>query len=356
MWMRHKLRKIQSLLKKIGLDGFLIGIGCMIFLAWCAPTIGERDSVYPFHAVATYGVSGIFFFYGMGLGWQKLRDGVRLWRLHLVVQFSIFVLFPLLVLGLYEIFATPMYATLWIGIFYVSALPSTVSSSVVMVSIARGNVPAAIFNTSLSSVLGVFVTPAWMGIFLQRTDIPIDPIRAIGLISLQVLLPMAIGAALHPYFGAAIERHRKTTRLFDQTVVLVIVYTSFCDSFASGAFALFRPRTLGELGVGIVLLFFIVYGIISIICKRLRFNREDSITAKFCGSKKSLTHGTAIASALFTDRSSVGVILLPIMLYHAIQLIIVSIIAQKHARAAASVPSIAVTGATIGRGDSPTAR
>ena len=308
----------------------------MIALAWRWPSFGAKESPYHLHTIVMWEIAGIFLLYGMGLGWRKLRDGVRLWQLHLVTQLSIFLIFPLFVFGLYTVFNTPEYHTLWVGTFYLATLPSTVSSSVVMVAVAKGNVPAAIFNASLASVLGVFLTPAWMGWFLSRSVIPIDPMRAILAVSLQVLLPMAIGAALYPLCGAFVERHRHQTRLFDQSVVLLLVYTSFCDSFESGAFELFRPLTLLMLSAGMVTLFFVIYAVISVICRMMRMNRKDAITARFCGSKKSLTHGTAIGAALFAGYSELGVILLPLMLYHALQLIIVSVIAQKQARADAA--------------------
>jgi len=216
-------------------------------------------------------------------------------------------------------------------------LPSTVSSSVVMVSIARGNVPAAIFNASISSLIGVFLTPLWMSLIIGRdaachVSTGIDAANLgsiIGKLVLQVLLPVVLGMALNHRWGAFAERHKRMLRMFDQSIILLIVYTSFCTSFAHHVFDGFSWIKIMVCATGMILLFFVVYGIIGLVCRRMKMNREDTITAQFCGSKKSLVHGTAMSKVIFAGYSGIGVILLPIMLYHALQLIVVSAIARK---------------------------
>lgn len=323
------MARVRTIFQRFGLDSFILGIGIAILLAWWLPQYGCTNSRYHLHEVAKYGTSIIFLVYGMGLGLQKLRDGFTLWKLHLVVQISTFVLFPLIAFVLCELFQTAPYALIWTGIFYIAALPSTVSSSVVMVSIAKGNVPAAIFNASLSSILGVFITPLWMSFFLRSSQLHFELGDTILNIMLMVLLPVVIGAALHPLWGNWIERHRKWTKRFDQSTILLIVYTSFCDSFANHVFDGFSPTVLVLLSAGMIGLFFLLYTTISLPCHWLHFNREDTITARFCGSKKSLVHGTVMAPILFPGFAAIGIVLLPLMLYHALQLILVSMLAQK---------------------------
>ncbi len=330
--------QIGTTLKRFGLDSFILGIGLAILLAWWLPQFGCTGSQYPLHAVARYGTSIIFFVYGMGLGPQKLRAGFSLWRLHLVVQLSTFVLFPLIAFILCELFQTAQYALLWTGIFYIAALPSTVSSSVVMVSIAKGNVPAAIFNASLSSILGVFVTPLWMSLFLRSSQLHFALGDTILNIMLMVLLPVVLGTALHPWWGDWIERRRKWTKRFDQSIILLIVYTSFCDSFANHAFDGFSTEMILLLSGGMIGLFFLLYTTIGLPCRWFHFNREDTITAKFCGSKKSLVHGTVMAPILFPGFAAIGIVLFPLMLYHVLQLILVSVIAQKRAAELVATP------------------
>lgn len=304
----------------------------MILLAYLWPELGQGPSGHVLEYITTYGVSVIFFFYGMRLSPEKLKAGLSNWRLHLVVQAATFILFPILVLAGNYIFATPENKVLWLGAFYLAALPSTVSSSVVMVSVAGGNMPAAIFNASISSLLGVFITPLWMGIFLQADTGSFDILPVFGKLIVQVLLPVILGILLHFRFGASAEKYRPQLKFFDQAIILLIVFTSFSESFARNIFSGFSAIDIFLLSLYLTGLFFLVYSVIGILSKVLGFTRDNQITAVFCGSKKSLVHGTVMSKVIFPDANLVGMILLPLMLYHALQLMAASILAQNMAR------------------------
>lgn len=326
----HRVRKI---LLQSGIDGFLTLLLVAVALAWLWPAAGAGEGIFSLSSLANYGVSIIFFFYGLKLNRQKLHTDLGNLHLHILIHFTTFVFFPILILGIRPLFHGEDYNLLWLGIFYLAALPSTVSSSVVMVSIARGNIPAAIFNASISSLIGVFITPLWMSLFLSSaTEMNTAGLWSIiGKLVLQILLPVALGMALNPRWGAFAEKRRHALRMFDQSIILLIVYTSFCASFAHHLFEGFSRMVLLGCVAGMVLLFFIVFGFVGLLCRCFRMNREDTITAQFCSSKKSLVHGTAMSKVIFAGYSSIGVILLPVMLYHALQLMIVSAIARKKA-------------------------
>ncbi len=325
-------QRLPTLLKRAGLDGFILALLLVIVLAKLWPEPGVQEGPFSLSETANYGVTLIFFLYGLRLNPEKLRAGLSNWRLHLLVQFSTFILFPLLILAAKVIFENPDNSLLWLGIFFLAALPSTVSSSVVMVSIASGNLPAAIFNASISSLLGILITPMWMGLFQEAGAGSFDFGNVITKLAFQVLLPVILGLLLHRKLGAWAEKHKKQLRYFDQTIILMIVYTSFCESFDQDMFAPYSLLDMLVLSAGMVLLFGIVYGLIYQLSSWLRFNREDKITAVFCGSKKSLVHGTVMAKVLFSGNSTMGLMLLPIMIYHALQLILASIIAQAMAQ------------------------
>lgn len=331
---RFSVRTVQELLVRAGFDWFLLALIGMIVLAWLWPEGGMDREAFSLGDVATYGVSLIFFFYGLRLSPEKLRAGLGSWRLHLVVQAATFLLFPLLIMPLHSFFEGTSGELLWLGVFYLAALPSTVSSSVVMVSIAGGNIPAAIFNASISSLVGVFLTPLWMGLYLSAGSGDFDMGQIMGKLVLQVLLPVALGIGLHRYWGDFAERNRKRLRIFDQIIILIIVYTSFSESFARNMFSGYNISDLVLLGIAMLGLFFLVYGIIHLASRFLGFGPADRITAIFCGSKKSLVHGTVMSKVLFPDANMVGIILLPIMIYHALQLLASSVIAQSIARRA----------------------
>jgi sodium/bile acid cotransporter 7 len=326
------MNKMASIAQKAGLDGFLLLLLSMIGLAYVWPYPGMKASPMPLGEISTYGVSVVFFFYGLRLSPEKLRAGLSNWRLHVMIHLSTFVLFPLIALACRPLFAGAENEMLWLSIFFLTTLPSTVSSAVVMVSIANGNIPAAIFNASISSLLGVFITPLWMGLVLDNASGDFDLIGIVGKLSLQVVLPVALGLLLNKKWGSFAERNKTKIRYFDQSTILLIVYTSFCESFGEHLFSGFEIKDIVLLGIGMLSLFFLIYMVLAFFSQMLHFSREDEITAVFCGSKKSLIQGAVMSKVLFSGAAYAGVMLLPIMLYHALQLIAASVLAQRMAR------------------------
>ncbi|GAB3895322.1 bile acid:sodium symporter family protein [Spirosoma agri] len=322
---------LSTLLARVGLDWFILALLAMIGLAKIWPEPGIQEGPLSLSSIATYGVSLIFFFYGLRLNFDQLRVGLRNYKLHLVIHLTTFIVFPAIVLAARYWLMTPDTELVWLGIFYVAALPSTVSSSVVMVSIAGGNIPAAIFNASISSLIGVFITPLWMSYLLSSTTGQYDLAGVIGKLTLQVIVPVILGLLLNRRLGWFAERHKSLLRYFDQVTILLIVYTAFCESFKLNLFAAYSPSDLLWLAALLLGLFFLVFGFITLLSKPLHFSREDRITALFCGSKKSLVQGSVMANVLFPGTMA-GVALLPIMIYHALQLIVASIIAQAMAQ------------------------
>jgi sodium/bile acid cotransporter 7 len=325
------MSKILDTAKKAGLDGFMLALISMIGLAYLWPYPGMKESPVPLAQISSYAVSMIFFFYGLRLSPDKLRAGLVNWKLHTMVHLSTFVLFPLLALACRPFFKGDDHQLMWLAIFFLTALPSTVSSSVVMVSIAGGNIPAAIFNASISSLMGVFITPLWMGMVLDTASGNYDLMSVVGKLSLQVLLPVTFGILMNKRWGAFAENYKKYIRYFDQFSILLIVYTSFCESFGEHLSSEFKAKDILLLGIGMLALFFAVYFLLTFFCRLLGFNKQDEVTAVFCGSKKSLIQGAVMSKVLFSGAQA-GVMLLPIMLYHALQLVSASIIAQRMAR------------------------
>lgn len=326
------MNKVKSFFSSIGLDWFLGAIIIMVILAYYLPSPGLMQEPISLEEIANYGVSAIFFFYGLKLSTDKLKQGLSNWKMHIVIQLTTFVLFPVLALLIKPLFNDSDTQVLWLGIFYLAALPSTVSSSVVMVSIANGNIPAAIFNASISSLIGLFMTPLWVGLFIVADTGNFDAWSIIGKLCLQVLLPLIIGMLLNRRLGWFADKYKSALKNFDQSIILIIIYTSFCKSFALNLFNGLSVVELILLMVGLLALFFTVILITNFIGKILGFSKADNITVMFCGSKKSLVHGTVMSKVLFTQSSIVGIILLPLMIYHALQLIAASIMAQKFAK------------------------
>lgn len=314
------------------IDKFVVAIVSVVFLAWLWPVPGTWHGFWSLHTLGDIGVSLIFLFYGLRLSPEKMKAGLRNVRLHLLVQGSTFLLFPLLVLPLYMWNRQGSAPELWVGLFFLASLPSTVSSSVVMVSIAGGNMAGAIFNASLSALMGVFLTPVWMAAVVGTGDAQGGLGHVFLKLAAQVLLPVGLGVALHHRFGSWAEKHKGKLRISDQSVILLIVYTAFCESFAGGYFSTFAWETLLALAGGVTLLFATVFALVVFVARRLGMPREDVIAAVFCGSKKSLVHGTVMAKVLFATQGGLGLLLLPLMLYHALQILYCSILARRMAQ------------------------
>ncbi|MDF0709208.1 bile acid:sodium symporter family protein [Flagellimonas okinawensis] len=318
--------------KSFKIDRFVMGIIMAIILAYFFPGPASKESSIPLDAISGVGISLIFFFYGLKLNPEKIRHGLKNWRLHILVQSFVFLVFPLLVLALYPMFRSGTYFNIWLAFLFMAALPSTVSSSVVMVSIAKGNIPAAIFNASISGLIGIVITPLWMGLFLEQRATDFSLLEVYTDLVVQILLPVALGLLLHRYLGGFASRYGRYLTLFDKSVILLIIYKSFVHSFEDGVFDTVALEQLVLIYLGVLVLFFLVYWLIGLFAERMHFSMEDTITARFCGTKKSLVHGTVFSSILFPASFSIGIILLPLMLFHATQIFIISIIASKLSR------------------------
>lgn len=319
-------------LKKYGVDWFILALLGAITIGYLKPSIGSSEKPINLTEIAGYGVGIIFFFYGLKLNPTKFKHGISNWKMHIIIQFSTFVIFPLILILAKPLFPQTENSTLWLSVFFLGTLPSTVSSSVVMVSIAKGNIPAAIFNATISSLAGIFITPLWMSLFIGTSGVSFDGSDIMMKLIFQILVPVILGSMLNSRFGHYAERYKHQLKVLDQLIILLIVYTSFCKSFTENSFATMQLSTIVLLGIGMVVLFYCAFFIMKVISKLLKFNREDTITVLFCGSKKSLIHGVVISKVLFAGSSILGVILLPIMLYHTLQLLSVSIIANKFSK------------------------
>jgi len=325
------MSKVIVNLKRAGLNNFFFLLISVVFLAWMFPFYGTSKGPLPLSTITKYGVAIIFFFYGLGLSPERLKAGLTNWRLHILIQATTFIIFPIFVLSFSFLLNDPEYKLIWLGTFYLAALPSTVSSSVVMVSIAGGNLSAAIFNASISSIIGIFVTPLWMSFFIKETGSAAELSDIILNLCIQILLPVIAGILLHSFWGKFVEHHKKKLRFFDQSIILLIVYTAFCESLAGNMFQDHSLMEILALG-GIMLLFFLfMFILMYALATFFKFNREDRITILFCGSKKSLVQGAVMGRVLFPNPVTFGIILLPLMLYHALQLIAGSAIAHRMA-------------------------
>lgn len=301
----------------------------MVVAGKVIPYQDSYNQIFNLEAFIDWGIAGIFLLYGLKLNLKEVVKDVSNWKLHLLVQIGTFVLFPLLVLVFYPFFRDTIYFQSWLSVYFLACLPSTVSSSVVMVSIAKGNVTSAIFNASISGLIGILMTPLLMGFFLQAHHSEGNQAEIIQQLLLKVLLPIILGILLNPIFKNIIQKYSKIIAEFDRLIILLIVYESFSKAFIENVFASVPSLVFVVIAVSVVILFFVVYAILQWISCKLGFSREDAITTTFCGSKKSLVHGSLFVMILGIPEEQKVLFLLPVMIYHSFQLFYVSWLASK---------------------------
>lgn len=308
--------------------GFIFALLAAILLAWLLP---QGPELLPLKQITDFGISFIFLFYGLKLSPSQFRTGFLNYKVHILVQLTTFLIFPLLALLFLPFFEEGTSSQLWLALFFLAALPSTVSSSIVMVSLAKGNLPTAIFNASLSGLIGIVLTPLWMSLFLDSSS-ELQFGEVLYKLFLQIILPLIIGLLLQKYMGEVARKYNRQLGIFDKSIILLIVYSSFSSSFSSDLFETVSLQDFLKLLALILLLFSIVYFGLGILCRLLGFSIEDCITTRFCGTKKSLVHGSVMVKIIFGNSSNLGLLLLPIMIYHIFQLLAIAVFAERYGK------------------------
>jgi solute carrier family 10 (sodium/bile acid cotransporter), member 7 len=327
----------KTLLSRLPIDPYIAAIVGMVCLASVLPAHGI-GAVVAGH-VTTLAIALLFFLHGARLAPSAALAGARHWRLHAVVLASTYLLFPALALTAHALAPRLLTAPLWTGLILLSVLPSTVQSSIAFTSIARGNVPAALCAATASNLLGMLLTPLLAGLLLSAQGG--FSIRGVGDILVQLLLPFAAGQLARPLIGEWALRNKTLLGLVDRGSILLVVYTAFSEGVSHGLWHQLGLADLGRLFAIDAVLLAAVLAITTYGSRLLGFSRADEVTIVFCGSKKSLASGLPMASVLLAGQS-VGLIVLPLMLFHQIQLMVCAWLAKRYANARAEVPNLAV--------------
>lgn len=313
---------------KFKFDWFLKGMLVAVALAFLWPAPGAKGGFLHPELLNKIGIALVFFLNGLGLSLAAMKDGALRWKVHVLVQGTTFLIFPILGLGILALSGGWMSAPLQTGFFYLCALPSTVSSSVALTIAAGGNIAAAVFNATLSSLIGVVLTPLWLALVLKQSGGGFDVLPVIVDLVIWVVLPLVLGQCSRPVLSTWASRHKARIQVVDRLTILMLVYTSFADSVQQGVWSKYGPLVLVETVLGSALLFAIVLGLTLWLAKVARLPVVDRIAAVFCGSKKTLASGVPMAHLIFGSNPAIGMILLPIMIYHPLQLAIGGALAQ----------------------------
>ncbi len=326
----HRGAEAQSLsmssLRRL-IDPYLLMLIATVAIAAVLPARGQGAVVAEW--VTTAAVALLFFLYGARLSPAAIWAGLSHWRLQSTVFVSTFVLFPLIGLGVNAVFGRWLAPEIAMGMLYLTLLPSTVQSSIAFTSIARGNVPAALCSASVSNLLGVLITPILVATLMPGSGGGIS-LKAVEDIALQILLPFALGQAARPLIGGLLTRHAKLAGYVDRGSILLVVYGAFGAGMVAGVWAQLDLTDLAlVIGLNILVLGLVMVAT-TVASRRLGFSKEDEIAIVFCGSKKSMASGIPMAAILFPGHA-VSLIVLPLMLFHQIQLFVCAVLARRYA-------------------------
>ncbi|MET3599772.1 bile acid:sodium symporter family protein [Martelella mangrovi] len=313
-------------------DQFTLLLVATVALASLLPVTGVAAGWF---SVATKcAIALLFFLQGARLSRQVVIGGLLHWRLHLTILATTFGVFPLLGYGIAHLLPFELPGGMMAGILFIAVLPSTVQSSIAFTSMAGGNVPAAICAATASNIVGMFATPLLIGILLSASGggggFSFDVLYQI---LLQLLLPFIVGQLLMPWIGDWVRSHKKILSPVDRGSILMVVYLAFSTAVAEGLWHQLSLADLGELVIINAAMLAVVLTLTMFGSRALGFSRADEIAIVFCGSKKSLASGVPMAGAIFAGQS-VGAVVLPLMLFHQMQLMICAVIAQHYARTA----------------------
>lgn len=311
-------------------EPFILMLLGTVLLASLLPARGSWAVIASY--AADVGIVLLFFLHGAKLSRQAIWEGARNWRLHAAVFATTFIVFPLLGIAFGHVpgLTGPVAA----GLLFLTLLPSTVQSSIAFTAIARGNVAAAVCSASFSNLIGIVMTPALVALLMngvagQGGGISVSAVESIVL---QLLVPFVSGHLLRPWIGGFVGRQKTLLTIVDRGSILLVVYTAFGAAVVDGLWGRVSSVDLAVIALVCTALLVIVLALTWFAGRALGFTREDAIVLLFCGSKKSLASGVPMAGVLF-PAAQVGAVLLPVMLFHQIQLIACAVIARRYADA-----------------------
>jgi solute carrier family 10 (sodium/bile acid cotransporter), member 7 len=320
------LADLEARLRRVGLDRYLMALMLTVVLAALFPARGDFAA---FVSQLTYGaVSLLFFLYGAKLSLEATLAGLANWRLQVGCLAATFVLFPLLSLGVQSVSLMLLPPAIAIGFLYIGCLPSTVQSSIAFTSVANGNVAGAVCAASVSNLIGVVLSPLLLALLLHRQGGDVASGAVILKIAKQILLPFVLGQLCRPVLAGFLNRNKLPLMIVDRGSILLIIYSAFSAGVVGGIWHLLSPLAIVAV-IGLCMALLAVAGLVIVVLARLAgLAVKDRVALLFCGSTKSLATGLPMAGILFA-KTEVALIILPLMLFHLLQLVVMAVISRR---------------------------
>ena len=309
-------------------DPLIVLIILAVIIAIIAPARGNFADI--FGQLTNVAIALLFFLYGARLPTQEALNGLKHWRLHLTILAFTFVVYPLIGIALRPLTAVISH-DMYLGILFLTLVPSTVQSSVAFTSIAKGNVAGAIVSASASNLVGVIITPLLVMLLMGTGgEVHIDT-SVFSEIALLLLAPFVLGQLTRRWAGKVAQS--KATKIVDRGSIAMVVYSAFSKGVVDGIWSSISLWDLAFLVVFAAAFVAFMLWLTRKASQKMGFNRADTIAIEFCGSKKSLATGLPIASVIFASGgASLGLLILPLMIYHQVQLMMCSWLAARYAQ------------------------
>ena len=317
----------MNMLKLLALDRFTLLLVAMVLLASFLPVSGS--AAHAFNVITTIAIAILFFFHGAKLSREAIIQGIMHWKFHVLVFAFTFAVFPILGLLAKPVLLPMLGQELYWGFLFMCFLPSTVQSSIAFTSVAKGNVASAVCSASFSNIIGMFITPVLVSVFiLGKSEHGFNPTSSIIQITLLLLLPFVLGQLFRPLVYPHMMKVPRLVKSFDQGSILMVVYGAFSSAVVAGLWNEVSWQTLLLLVLACSVFLTVIMLLAYYLPKLFGFNRKDQIAIFFCSSKKTLASGVPMAQILFIGQP-LGMIVLPIMIFHQIQLMVCGIIANR---------------------------
>lgn len=322
------LRKAEAVLARFGFDRYMLLLVLTVVLATVLPARGNGAAALS--RVTFWVIALLFFLYGARLTTATIVAGLANWRLQLSVLALTFVLFPVLALVLKPLSLPWLPAAVGVGFLYIGCMPSTVQSSIAFTAVSGGNVAGAVCAASISNLVGIVLSPLLFAVLIpQGSGHGIEP-SAVWKIVQQILLPFALGQLCRPVLAGLLARYRRPAMIVDRGSILLIVYAAFSAGVVSGIWQVISAGSLAVLAVLCLILLAAVMGAAVLIARAAGMGHADLMALLYCGSTKSLATGLPMAGILFAGRD-ISLIILPLMLFHLLQLGVCAILSQRMA-------------------------
>lgn len=311
------------------LDRFVLMLLGAVVLGWLLPISGRGLPLA--QNIAFIGIFALFFLHGLKLPRKEVRAALKGWRLQGAMLAFTFIVMPFMGWAIAWGAASVLPAALAAGLIYTAILPSTVQSAISYASLGKGNVAASVVGAALSNLVGILATPALFAVLLGAASGSALSGDTVVRIATMLLLPFVLGQAAQRWLGAWAARQKALLNWFDRGVILLAVYVAFSAAVTGGALAVVNAGSLALLlmfaAVFLALSFAAAWGV----GRALDLPHPDRVSLLFAGAHKSIATGAPMAALLF-PADIAGLMILPAILYHQLQLIASAPIAARLAK------------------------